>query len=142
YRCGVRRRLRLRNLPRLRRRGLSFGPAAADRDGSGDARRGAQRATPKQPAQLPDQGVGEARRRRDPGRRKASLMDEGTVIIGAGHAGTGIAAALRAEGYEGTITLLSAEDETPYHRPPLSKTFLKADADQAPLLRPATFYCA
>lgn len=69
-------------------------------------------------------------------------MDEGTVIIGAGHAGTGIAAALRAEGYEGPITLLSAENETPYHRPPLSKTFLKTDADQAPLLRPATFYCA
>lgn len=69
-------------------------------------------------------------------------MDAGTVIVGAGHGCTGIAAALRAEGYEGPITLLSAEDETPYHRPPLSKTFLKADVDQAPLLRPAAYYRA
>jgi 3-phenylpropionate/trans-cinnamate dioxygenase ferredoxin reductase component len=69
-------------------------------------------------------------------------MDGGIVIIGAGHAGSAIAAGLRIEGYEGRVTLLSAEEELPYHRPPLSKTFLKADGDQPLLLRPASFYDA
>jgi len=45
----------------------------------------------------------------------------GIVIIGAGHAGVNVAASLRKLDAEVDITLLSAEDQIPYHRPPLSK---------------------
>lgn len=45
----------------------------------------------------------------------------GIIIIGAGHAGVNAAASLRKLDAELPITLLSAEDQLPYHRPPLSK---------------------
>ena len=45
----------------------------------------------------------------------------GIVIIGAGHAGVNVAASLRKIDAEVAITLLSAEEQIPYHRPPLSK---------------------
>jgi len=64
----------------------------------------------------------------------------GVVIVGAGHAGSQLAVSLRAEGYAGPVTLIDACEETPYHKPPLSKTFLKA-ADAAPqVLRAASVY--
>lgn len=63
-----------------------------------------------------------------------------TVIVGAGHAGTTLAASLRENGYDGIITLVGAESHAPYHRPPLSKGFLKDSADGIPLLRPEAFY--
>nr|WP_062340063.1 FAD-dependent oxidoreductase [Herbidospora sakaeratensis] len=47
------------------------------------------------------------------------------VIIGAGLAGAKAAATLREEGYEGGVTLLGAEHERPYERPPLSKGYLQ-----------------
>lgn len=55
------------------------------------------------------------------------------VIVGAGHAGVQAAASLRDEGYDGAITLLSAEPDFPYQRPPLSKAFLKGQTDLAGL---------
>lgn len=51
------------------------------------------------------------------------------VIVGAGHAGVHVAADLREAGFAGGITLLSAEPDAPYQRPPLSKTFLKDVGD-------------
>lgn len=45
------------------------------------------------------------------------------VIIGAGHAGIGLATGLRKHGWPGRITLLSRESSPPYQRPPLSKQF-------------------
>ena len=67
-------------------------------------------------------------------------MGNGIVIVGAGHAGVQAAASLREEGYEGPVILLGDEDELPYHKPPLSKTFIK-DAEARPqLLRGETFY--
>lgn len=64
----------------------------------------------------------------------------GVVIIGAGHGGSQLAISLRDEGYDGAITLIDAEGELPYHKPPLSKTFLKqSDARPMPL-RPASAY--
>jgi len=46
------------------------------------------------------------------------------VIIGASHAGINLAFALRKEGWEGAIILFDKDPEIPYHRPPLSKTYL------------------
>ena len=47
------------------------------------------------------------------------------LIIGGGHAGASTAFALRKDGFDGEITIISDEDYLPYHRPPLSKDFLK-----------------
>ncbi len=65
------------------------------------------------------------------------------VIVGAGHAGGSVAALLRQYGWKGPITLVGAEPVPPYQRPPLSKAWLKREADAASLaLRAATFYPA
>ena len=63
------------------------------------------------------------------------------VIIGAGHAGGTAAALLRQQGHAGPITLIGEEPIAPYQRPPLSKAFLKGEADAESLkLRPDDFY--
>src|SRR5512135_1328550 len=63
------------------------------------------------------------------------------VILGAGHAGGTAAATLRQYGYEGPITLVGEEPVAPYQRPPLSKAWLKGEADEeALMLRPLSFY--
>lgn len=68
-------------------------------------------------------------------------MNGHIVIVGAGHAGGSVAAFLRQYGWKGPITLIGAEPVPPYQRPPLSKAWLKREADAASLaLRPATFY--
>jgi 3-phenylpropionate/trans-cinnamate dioxygenase ferredoxin reductase subunit len=62
-------------------------------------------------------------------------------IIGANIAGASTAEALRRLGYDGRITLIGAEAELPYERPPLSKEFLAGQFDEDRLtLRPQTFY--
>jgi 3-phenylpropionate/trans-cinnamate dioxygenase ferredoxin reductase subunit len=63
------------------------------------------------------------------------------LIIGAGHAGGSVAAFLRQYGHEGPIVLVGEEDAPPYQRPPLSKAWLKGEADlEGLLLRPLSFY--
>jgi 3-phenylpropionate/trans-cinnamate dioxygenase ferredoxin reductase subunit len=63
------------------------------------------------------------------------------VIIGAGHAGGTAAALLRQYGFIGPITLLGEEPIAPYQRPPLSKAWLKGEADADSLaLKPVSFY--
>ena len=65
----------------------------------------------------------------------------GVVIVGAGHAGGTAAALLRQYGFEGPITLVGEEPIAPYQRPPLSKAWLKGEADADSLaLKPVTFY--
>jgi len=65
----------------------------------------------------------------------------GIVIAGAGHAGGAAAATLRQFGYQGAITLIGDEPILPYHRPPLSKAWLKGEVTAESLaLRPARFY--
>jgi len=51
-------------------------------------------------------------------------MDDGFVLVGAGLAGGKAAEALRAQGYDGRLTLLGSERHRPYERPPLSKGYL------------------
>ena len=47
------------------------------------------------------------------------------VIVGGGHAGAQLCALLAAQGQGGRVHLVCEEDELPYQRPPLSKSFLK-----------------
>ncbi len=63
------------------------------------------------------------------------------VIIGGGAAGIGAADMLRREGYDGPLTLISADDWPPYDRPNLSKDFLVGNApDEWMRLRLPDFY--
>ncbi len=50
--------------------------------------------------------------------------DNAMVIVGASLAGARAAETLRSEGFDGPVTLIGSEDETPYERPPLSKDYL------------------
>ncbi|WP_066365466.1 NAD(P)/FAD-dependent oxidoreductase [Herbidospora mongoliensis] len=51
------------------------------------------------------------------------------VIIGAGLAGAKAATTLREEGHQGGVTLIGAEHERPYERPPLSKGYLQGSSE-------------
>lgn len=62
------------------------------------------------------------------------------VIVGGGHGGSQIAASLRDKGYEGNLTLITAEPDLPYQRPPLSKAYLKTLDHELLPLRPESFY--
>jgi 3-phenylpropionate/trans-cinnamate dioxygenase ferredoxin reductase subunit len=64
------------------------------------------------------------------------------VIVGGGLAGAKTAEALRAQGFDGDVTLLAAEPQLPYERPPLSKGYLigKASFDEA-VVHPEDWYC-
>ncbi len=63
------------------------------------------------------------------------------VILGAGHAGGTAAALLRQYGHTGPIALVGEEPVPPYQRPPLSKAWLKGQADSESLaLKPLEFY--
>jgi len=63
------------------------------------------------------------------------------VIVGAGHAGGSAAAFLRQYGHEGPIVLIGEEPLLPYQRPPLSKAWLKGEADADSLaLKPQDWY--
>ncbi|MFH5207180.1 NAD(P)/FAD-dependent oxidoreductase [Antrihabitans spumae] len=69
-------------------------------------------------------------------------MESGrAIVIGASHAGAQISASLRQEGWVGEILVIGDEGALPYHRPPLSKTYLsgKSSLDDL-LIRPAGFY--
>ena len=76
------------------------------------------------------------RRLHDPGSQPASV-----VIIGGGGAGLAAAEMLRRTGYDGSLTMLSADDSPPSDRPNLSKDFLAGTAkdDWIPL-QSAEFY--
>ena len=63
------------------------------------------------------------------------------LVIGGSIAGLAVADALRAQEYEGRVTVVDADPELPYDKPPLSKHALKGDWDPAKgLLRPEEHY--
>lgn len=53
------------------------------------------------------------------------------VVVGAGVAGFRAAEALRHEGFDGALTIVGAERQAPYHRPPLSKKLLTGEIHRA-----------
>ena len=63
------------------------------------------------------------------------------VVVGGGQAGGQAVDSLRREGFDGEVFLVTAEDQPPYQRPPLSKDYLagRSGLDRV-LLRPAEFY--
>ncbi|WP_108482399.1 NAD(P)/FAD-dependent oxidoreductase [Oceaniglobus ichthyenteri] len=64
----------------------------------------------------------------------------GIVIIGAGHGGVQLAASLRDQGFGGQITLISNEADWPYHKPPLSKSYMQTQEAPLQALRGARFF--
>lgn len=70
-----------------------------------------------------------------------AALPEAIVIIGGGAAGNAAAEMLRREQFDGTITLLSADDSLPCDRPNLSKNYLAGSAPEGWIaLRSAGFY--
>jgi NADPH-dependent 2,4-dienoyl-CoA reductase/sulfur reductase-like enzyme len=66
---------------------------------------------------------------------------EHAVVVGASLAGLRACETLRTDGFTGRITLVGAEDEVPYDRPPLSKKLLAGewDSDRIRLRKPEAF---
>jgi 3-phenylpropionate/trans-cinnamate dioxygenase ferredoxin reductase component len=63
------------------------------------------------------------------------------VIVGGGLAGGNAAAALRDEGFDGPVVIISPEPGIPFGRPPLSKTYLRSEEDlQDWYVRPADWW--
>ena len=68
-------------------------------------------------------------------------MAKAYVIVGASLAGATAAITLRELGADGTVTLIGAEHEPPYERPPLSKAVLRGEAEpDSAQLHPQSFY--
>jgi len=68
-------------------------------------------------------------------------MTDTFVIAGAGFAGAKAAETLRNEGFDGRIALIGAEHDRPYERPPLSKGYLRGDAERETIyVHPEAFY--
>jgi NADPH-dependent 2,4-dienoyl-CoA reductase/sulfur reductase-like enzyme/nitrite reductase/ring-hydroxylating ferredoxin subunit len=67
---------------------------------------------------------------KSPQTRRPSVLSAPTsaVIVGGGAAGFAAAEMLRREGYEGPITILSADEAAPYDRPNVSKDYLAGTA--------------
>jgi len=69
------------------------------------------------------------------------MTKEKCIIIGASHAAAQLAPSLRQEGWDGEIIVIGDEPYLPYHRPPLSKTFLAGDKTAESLaIRSVAFY--
>jgi 3-phenylpropionate/trans-cinnamate dioxygenase ferredoxin reductase subunit len=62
------------------------------------------------------------------------------VIVGASLAGAKAAETLRQEGFDGRLVLVGAEPERPYERPPLSKDYLRGEAESKPYVHDDSFY--
>src|SRR2546430_1935484 len=73
--------------------------------------------------------------------RKPKSSATSVVIVGAGAAGGAAAEMLRREGYDGSVTLIGADEFLPYDRPNLSKDYLAGTASEEWIpLRSVDFY--
>lgn len=69
------------------------------------------------------------------------MIAEGLVVVGGSYAAMQVASSAREAGYAGPIRIVSEERDAPYHRPPLSKTFLVGKVAEKSLpLRGSSFY--
>src|SRR5262252_6197577 len=66
--------------------------------------------------------------------------DQTFVIVGASLCGAKAAETLRQEGFDGNVILIGQEAERPYERPPLSKDYLRGEADAKPYVHDESFY--
>jgi 3-phenylpropionate/trans-cinnamate dioxygenase ferredoxin reductase component len=62
------------------------------------------------------------------------------AIVGGGLAGAKAAETLREEGYDGRLVLIGDEGVRPYERPPLSKDYLRGEAESKPFVHDEGFY--
>lgn len=67
-------------------------------------------------------------------------QEERLVIVGASLTGAKAAEAIREAGFGGKVILLGSEDQPPYERPPLSKDYLRGEADEKPFVFDEEFY--
>jgi NADPH-dependent 2,4-dienoyl-CoA reductase/sulfur reductase-like enzyme len=68
------------------------------------------------------------------------VPDFDVVIVGGGLASARAVKSFREAGGEGSIALISKDSTLPYHRPPLSKRFLRGETDDEPLVEDEGFY--
>lgn len=67
-------------------------------------------------------------------------MNDSIVVIGGGHAAAQLCGGLAAAGLGAQVQLVCEEPELPYHRPPLSKAYLKSAAETLQPLRSEAWY--
>src|SRR4029077_5561444 len=73
--------------------------------------------------------------------RKPKSSPASVVIVGGGAAGNAAAEMLRREGYDGPVTMITADESLPYDRPNLSKDYLAGTAPEEWIpLRAPDFY--
>ncbi|WP_158374239.1 FAD-dependent oxidoreductase [Cellulosimicrobium cellulans] len=77
---------------------------------------------------MPDAGPATARPDPGTGTPGPPAAPRSVVVVGAGIAGARTVLELRAQGFDGRVTLLGAEGVAPYDRPPLSKHLLDRPA--------------
>jgi apoptosis-inducing factor 3 len=76
-----------------------------------------------------------------PAPQRVADRPSSVVIVGGGAAGLAAADMLRRQGYEGTVTIVSADPDPPVDRPNLSKDYLAGTAQEEWIpLRPADYY--
>jgi 3-phenylpropionate/trans-cinnamate dioxygenase ferredoxin reductase component len=68
------------------------------------------------------------------------MTDQNFVIVGASLCGAKAVETLREEGFEGNVVLIGQEAERPYERPPLSKDYLRGEAEAKPYVHDESFY--
>jgi NAD(P)H-nitrite reductase large subunit len=69
----------------------------------------------------------------------ARMTSSGLVVVGSGPAGLSAGETFRGYRDEAPVTILTADANLPYARPPLSKEYLRAESDDT-FLHPAQWY--